>query len=280
MNDGKQILITDYQTSPNTLREIARLREITFRSVGEGSGKKLDLDKFDKFYKHIIVWDDDELEIVGSYRIGEGKQIIESEGTDGFYSSTLFKYSSSFMQDYLLESIELGRSFVQKKYWNTNALNYLWQGIGAYLTANPEVKYMFGPVSISNSYPEQAKKMIVYFYNKWFGSVNVLAESKNRFKIPEKEINEFQDVFASSDYKSDYRILKGVLKPIGFSVPILYKHYSELCDSNGVKFLDFGVDKDFENCIDGLILVEVDKIKQEKKDRYINCFKESLAEIG
>jgi hypothetical protein len=252
---------------------MARLREVTFRSVGEGSGKKLDLDKFDKYYKHIVVWDDEELEIVGSYRIGEGSQIIIEKGIEGFYTSTLFRFKANFIDEYLGQSIELGRSFVQKKYWNSNALNYLWMGIGAYIAARQEIKYLFGPVSISNSYPDEAKKMLVYFFYKWFGSVNNFAESKNRFQVPEKDFKEFQNLFNSESYKKDYLLLKKYMKAHGFTVPVLYKHYTDLCEADGVRFLDFGVDKDFENCIDGLIFIEVNKIKSEKKERYIECFR-------
>jgi putative hemolysin len=271
--DKKRILLTDYNSSPNILKEIARLREITFRSVGEGSGKKLDIDKYDKYYKHIVVWDDDELEIVGSYRIGIGSEILKESGEKGFYTSSLFKFSNEFVEKYLGDSVELGRSFVQKKYWNSNALNYLWMGIGSFLAKHEKVKYMFGPVSISNSYPEEAKKMIVYFYNKWFGTVNNLVESKNRFKVPEKDLADYQNTFSADEYKQDFLILKKMIRPFGFSVPVLYKHYTELCNNDGVKFLDFGIDVDFENCIDGLIFIEVDKVKPEKQDRYINCFK-------
>ncbi len=276
--DKKRIILTDNDNSPNVLKEIARLREITFRSVGEGSGKKLDIDKFDKYYKHIVVWDDEQLEIIGSYRIGIGAEILEQFGEKGFYTSTLFKFSQNFTEEYLNKSIELGRSFVQKKFWNSNALNYLWMGIGSFLAKHDNVKYMFGPVSISNSYPEEAKKMLVYFYNKWFGSVNNLVESKNRFKVPEKDLADYQNTFNADEYKKDFLILKKLIRPFGFTVPVLYKHYTELCDNDGVKFLDFGVDTDFENCIDGLIFVEVDKVKPEKQDRYINCFKNEQKE--
>jgi len=270
--DDKQIIITTRGDSPHVLNEIARLREVTFRKVGEGTGKKYDLDNFDNHYKHLIVWDDKELEIVGSYRIGIGNEIINTYGIEGFYTSTLFNFTENFSQNYLPESIELGRSFVQKKYWNTNALHYLWQGIGAFLAHNEEIKFMFGGVSISNNYPESTKRMIVYFFSKWFGSEEVLAESKNKFMIPEKSSEVYSEQFCSAEYKHDYKMLKNMMKPYGFSIPVLYKHYSELCEDGGVKFLDFGVDKDFENCIDGLILVDIKKIKEEKRDRYINCF--------
>ena len=275
-SDDKKIILAEYYDSPNVLREIARLREITFRKVGEGTGKKKDLDKFDKHYKHLVVWDENELEIVGSYRIGLGKDILQEYGKDGFYTSTIFNYSPNFIQKYIPDSIELGRSFIQKKYWNTNALNYLWQGIGAFLSHHEYVRYMFGGVSISNSYPESARKMIVYYFNKWFGSEHILADAFSKFNIPEISLNKYDDLFVGKDYKEDYRILKAMLKPYGYSVPILYKHYSELCYEGGVKFLDFAIDKEFENCVDGLILVDVDLIKDEKQERYISSHKERL----
>ncbi len=271
-SDDKMILLTTKEDSPNVITEVARLREITFRRVGEGTGKKLDLDRFDDLYKHIIVWDDKELEIVGSYRLGIGKEILEKAGSNGFYTSTLFDFSDEFVENYIVDSIELGRSFVQKKYWNTNALHYLWQGIGAFLAHNGFIKYMFGGVSISDAYPLGAKRALVYYFDKWFGSRTTLATSKNKFELPNNSINEYAEKFIGENQKQDYFILKNLMKPYGFTVPILYKHYSELCEKNGVSFIDFGIDNSFEQCIDGLILVDIDKIKQEKKDRYINCF--------
>ena len=200
-----------------------------------------------------------------------------TKGTLASSPSTLFNFSENFTKKYLPESIELGRSFVQKKYWNTNALHYLWQGIGAFLAHNEEIKFMFGGVSISNNYPESTKRMLVYFFNKWFGSEEILAESKNKFMMPEKSTEVYSEQFCSEEYKHDYKMLKNMMKPYGFSIPVLYKHYSELCEDGGVKFLDFGVDKDFENCIDGLILVDIKKIKEEKRERYINCFAKQYA---
>jgi len=276
--DEKKIILTNFASSPYLMKEIGRLREITFRNVGEGTGNKIDFDAYDKYYEHLVVWDDKELEIVGSYRVGLGSYIYKNFGIKGFYTSTLFEYSENFITDIVLNSIELGRSFVQKKYWNTNALNYLWQGLGAYIAQASDVKYLFGAVSISNSYPEEAKKSIVYFYNKWFGSINDVAKSKSKFLIPEKDIKKLSELFNGKDYKEDFKILKNSLKPLGFTVPVLFKHYSDLCNEDGVKFLDFGVDDTFENCIDGLIVLNVDKIKKEKKERYINKYKVAEAE--
>ena len=264
-----QIFLTTRNESPHTVNEIARLRELTFRKVGEGTGKNYDLDKFDTHYSHLILWDEAELEVIGSYRIGSGNQIMANVGKEGFYTSTLFNYSRAFEESYLNDSIELGRSFVQSKYWNTNALNYLWQGIGAYLQHDSAVKYLFGGVSISNNYPAAAKEMIVYYFTKWYGSKEQLIESKRKFIISENSSVGLANIFTGETTKDDYKILKKMLKPFGYTVPVLYKHYSELCETGGVNFLDFGTDPDFENCIDGLILVDVNLIKEEKKQKYM-----------
>lgn len=269
-HDNKKIFLTNKASSPNTINEIARLRELTFRKVGEGTGKKLDLDKFDSHYSHLIVWDDAELEIIGAYRIGSGKYIMEKLGQDGFYTSTLFDYSSEFQSRFLDESIELGRSFVQSKYWNSNALNYLWQGIGAYLKYDTSVKYLFGGVSISNNYPLEAKELIVNYFSKWYGDNTKLVNSKQKFVVSQYSLTIRNKLFNGATAKEDYRTLKNMLKPLGYTVPVLYKHYADLCEIGGVKFLDFGTDPDFENCIDGLILVDVNQIKEEKRKKYIN----------
>jgi len=268
--DGKKILLTDFAGSPEVVKEIARLRELTFRKVGEGTGKKLDIDEYDKHYKHLVLWDEDELEIVGAYRIGICGEILKSYGTQGLYTSSLFNFSGEFVKKYLPDAIELGRSFIQKKYWNTNALDYLWQGIGAFLKFNSNTKYMIGPVSISNHYPDEAKQMLIYFYKKWFDNPNNLVKAKSPFTISSKNLVECISLLNSNERKEDFRKLKVLIKNYGFTVPPLYKHYTDLCEPGGVQFLDFGIDKDFENCIDGFIVVEIDKIKEAKKSRYIS----------
>ncbi|MCL4549197.1 MAG: lysophospholipid acyltransferase family protein [Bacteroidetes bacterium] len=270
-HNGMRIYLTDQKESPQCVTEIARLRELTFRKVDEGTGKRLDMDKFDSRYSHIIVWNELDLDIVGAYRIVNGANVPNELGKNGFYTSTLFHFSDEFRTNYLPSAIELGRSFVQQKYWNTNALSYLWQGIGAYLYKFPEVKYLFGGVSISSNYSELSKELLVSYFNKWFGGNTGLAFSKQPFTISETKKIECASIFNSANQKDDYRKLKNILKTLGYSVPILYKHYSELCEKGGVSFLDFGFDPDFNNCVDGLILVDVKKIKQEKFEKYVTC---------
>lgn len=267
--DGKQIYLYECSQESELMKEIGRLRELTFRKVGEGTGKKRDLDKYDKYYKHIILWDEDSLEIIGSYRIGEGNFIYNAFGVKGFYSNTLFEFKEAF-QPYFKHSIELGRSFVQPKYWGSMALDYLWQGIGKYLKQNPHIKYMFGPVSISDSIPQNAKNLIIYFYDLYYGKNKNLVQAKNPFVIKKNELIELKEIFTHNDLKKDMLILKENLKHFNLAIPALYKHYTELCEENGISFLGYNIDKDFAECTDSLILVEIEKIKEKKKKRYIN----------
>jgi putative hemolysin len=267
-HDGKQIYLVEPEDNSIVIQEIARLREITFRKVGEGTGTRKDMDKFDKFYSHLVVWDNKESEIIGSYRLGLCRHLLRLNGKHGLYTSTLFDYSSEFMQ-MIPDSIELGRSFIQTKYWNTNALDLLWQGLGSYISTKPHLKYLFGGVSISGMYPPEAAAMIVFVFNKWYGSKEVLATSKNRYIMPEKTRFQCENLFTSENKLEDIKNLKIALRQFNVSIPPLLKHYTNLCHEGGVQFLDFGVDPDFGNCIDGFILLDLSKMKAEKKERYI-----------
>ncbi len=267
-SDGKKIYLCEFEKNTPLLKELGRLREISFRKVCEGSGASRDTDEFDLYYCHIVLWDEAELEIVGSYRVGEGNTIYDAYGAEGFYTSTLFEFSAS-IEKILPYSIELGRSFVQPKYWGSRALDYLWHGIGAYLLKHPSVRYMFGPVSISALYPKPAAKAIVFVYAKHFPSESIVAPSKNPLVLSNIEKEEFEGIFSADSYEEDFKTLKRYLKNFGLTVPTLYKQYSELCEAGGVQFVSFGVDEAFGYCIDGLIVVDTAKISAAKKQRYI-----------
>jgi len=267
-SDSKQIYLIEYDKAPNLINEIGRLREYSFRKVGEGSGKTRDIDDYDRYYHHLVLWDDDALEVVGAYRIGECGWILSWLGREGLYLNELCTMSNAF--DPILEdAIELGRSFVQPKYWGSRALDYLWQGIGAYLAHNPQIKYMIGPVSISGSYPKHAQEALVYFYTLYFGSQRQYVKARSPFRLSDNVNAEFAEIFLGVDYEHDFRVLKDYLKTFDVAVPTLFKQYSELCEPGGAQFIDFGIDVDFNNCIDGYIMVEINRIKELKRKRYI-----------
>jgi putative hemolysin len=265
--DGKEIWLVDGKFSRNIMKEITRLREITYRKVGEGTGKKADYDSFDEYFKHLVLWDDKNLEIVGAYRLGFCNEIIDRYGINGLYNSGQFNFENEF-NDILGQSIELGRSFIQQKYWNSNALDYLWQGIGAVLIAHPEIRYLVGAVSISNSYSESAKALIVRYYEKWYSSDHKLVDSKCKFYISKNTDEEVKLVLNNNLMIDDFKAMKRELKAMGFSVPVLLRKYSEICSKEGVQFLDYGIDKDFSDSIDYFICLDMNFINQNFKERY------------
>ena len=265
-DDKKIFLYNSSHTSP-VIREVGRLREITFRMVGEGSGSRRDVDRFDRYYNHLILWDEEDLEIVGAYRFVDAAAVMKQYGLGGLYTNSLFSFDPE-IHGFLKHGLELGRSFVQKRYWGKRSLDYLWYGIGAYLAKNPQFRYLFGPVSISNTMPAAARELLIYFYQLYFSPETDCSCSKNpyRFSAPRQELAR---EFTGDDYKHDFKKLKLLLANMGTSVPTLYKQYSQLCESGGVNFLDFNIDPDFGNCIDGLVVVDLKKLKNKKKKRYM-----------
>lgn len=173
------------------------------------------------------------------------------------------------MLRYFSQGIELGRSFVQPKYRGRRCLDYLWYGIGAYLRNRPRIRYLFGPVSLSNNYPKRAKDLIVYFYGKYYPDNEHLAISYTPYTIKQNTCIELEQIFSGIDYETDFKVLKGQLDYLNVRVPTLYKQYSELCDPGVVRFVDFGVDADFNYCVDGLVLVDIKFLKEKKRNRYL-----------
>lgn len=267
--DDKKIYLYHHQQSSPVMREIGRLRELAFRAVGEGCGQRRDIDHFDSHYEHLILWDSDDLEIVGAYRFANTARVIADHGLAGLYTASLFQFSAQ-MQPYLAQGLELGRSFVQPRYWGKRSLDYLWYGIGAYLKQYPELRYLFGGVSLSNSYPQAARDLMVYFYSLYFQDEQQTAVSNQPYQLPQAILQQLQQHFSGQDYAADFVQLKHLLANMGVSIPTLYKQYSELCEPGGVKFLAFGTDPDFADCIDGLVLVDLTQLKAQKRARYLS----------
>ncbi|HBO0701349.1 TPA: lysophospholipid acyltransferase family protein [Enterobacter kobei] len=265
--DGKLIYLwqRNGQEEAPLLRELGRLREIAFRAVEEGSGKRRDTDRYDDDYLHLILWDDEDLEIVGAYRFMPTAKQIAHRGPEGLYSYSLFHYDDK-MQDVLEHGIELGRSFIQPRYWGRRGLDYLWSGIGAYLARYPHYRYLFGPVSISGGLPPAARDLLVAFYRLWFPASHPLAASRQPYPA---SLPDVLAQFGGVDYVDDLTKLKSLLGNLGCGIPPLYKQYSELCEPGGVQFIDFGSDPAFNNCVDGLVLVDLCYLKTNRYQRYI-----------
>jgi putative hemolysin len=271
-SDGKSIYLwqRNGQEDAPILRELGRLREISFRAVDEGSGKRRDTDSYDDDYLHLILWDNDDLEIVGAYRFMPTAKQVENRGLGGLYSFSLFQYDDK-MEDVLEHGIELGRSFIQPRYWGRRGLDYLWSGIGAYLARYPQYRYLFGPVSISGGLPPAARDLLVAFYRLWFPANHPLAVSRQPYPA---SLPDVLAQFDGKEYVDDLTKLKSLLGNLGCGIPPLYKQYSELCEPGGVQFIDFGSDPAFNNCVDGLVLVDLCYLKANRYQRYIGVHSE------
>lgn len=272
--DGKTIYLYQHKSSSAIMREIGRLREISFRAVGEGTNKRRDIDCYDKHYFHLILWDENELEIAGAYRFGDAQTLSDPEHPTGLYSATLFDYNQR-MQNYFDNGLELGRSFVQPKYWGNRSLDYLWCGIGAFVSRYPKYRYLFGPVSIPGTFPQTAVALLVDFYKCYFSSSERLASAK----IPVLENASPVYQFDGNDYEKELLVLKELLAHMNVKIPTLLKQYGEVSVAGGSSYLAFNRDPDFNDCIDGLVMVDITKLRPKKRKRYFKTAAETTKAI-
>jgi putative hemolysin len=247
------------------LQELGRLREEAFRSVGEGTRRARDLDAFDSHYDHILLWDAGAARIAGAYRVARGAPTLARAGLSGFYTASLFRYADAAIPR-LAAGMELGRSFVVSDYRGSRSLDGLWQGIGAYLRRHPQVRYLYGAVSISAALPAQARAEIVAYYQHFFGSDELLALSARPLRHCHAPV---PPGFASLDATAAYAVLEANLAALGTAVPTLYRQYTQLCQPGGARFLAFGVDPAFNDAIDGLIEIDLQRLHPRKRKRWL-----------
>jgi putative hemolysin len=267
LNDGKQLLLFKGAADSGVLREIGRLRELTFRKVGEGTGARRDLDACDPHYEHLVLWDPQALRIVGSYRFGHGGRLLAEHGLAGLYTSSLFNYSPA-LESRLAQGLELGRSFIAPAYWRSRALDQLWQGIGLYLQRHRELRYLFGPISMSVSLPREAREWIAAAHQHYFGAPG-LAAARQPFVVSAEVSRGVRLALEGLDAAAGLGKLKHHLDALGVSLPVLYRQYVDLVEPTGVQFLDFGEDPDFSGCVDGLVMLDLASLKPAKRARYL-----------
>ena len=272
--DGKMVVESDdysvYRSSggeaPALLEELGRLREITFRAVGEGTGRGRDLDRFDSYYQHLILWHKGSKQVAGSYRLAWTDQVLPEHGMGGLYTSTLFRFQPGFFAR-LGPALELGRSFVrtefQKEY---GPLLLLWQAIARVASQRPEAPVLFGAVSISGGYSEASRELIVQFVSKhsFRSDLAQLAVPRNPFRSRLTNGFEFSTV---SQCMSDLESLASPMCDIGdvSGVPILLRQYCKL----GGRVAGFNVDRKFSNALDGLLIVDLRETNPKMLDRYM-----------
>jgi len=238
---------------PNILNEIGRLREITFREVGEGTNLSSDIDEFDLYYHQLFIWDEEADKIVGAYRVG--KEILNEYGLKGFYLQSLFRMSKKF-QPILHESLELGRSFIVKEYQRKPMpLFLLWKGILYFLLKNPQSRYLIGPVSISNKYSDLSKDLIIKFImaNYFNYDLGQHIKSRKQFKVKIKDLDvDILLEMAKNDINKLDKII-GDFEITNDKLPVLLKKYISL----NAKIIGFNIDPNFNDCLDGLIVIDL-----------------------
>jgi putative hemolysin len=252
---------------PAVLHEIGRLREVTFRAAGEGTGRNTDLDRFDRYYSHLVLWSRVNRELVGSYRLGHTDEILPRHGMPGLYSNTLFRYDPKLFTQ-LGPALELGRSFIRPEYQRQYApLLTLWKGIGRYLALHPEYAVLFGAVSVSNRYCRWSREVIFRFFQ---GREN--EDGLAKLVAPRTPFRpRWGWQAAHHGLHSNVQHLDQLTDPIadvesdGKGVPILIKHYAKL----GGRMLGFNVDKEFSDVLDGLVLVDLRRSDRTVLQRYL-----------
>ncbi|MGV8137114.1 MAG: GNAT family N-acetyltransferase [Mangrovibacterium sp.] len=244
-----ELFCTKHSEIPALMYEIGRQREITFRKVGEGSNKSIDLDTFDKTYNHLVIWDHMLNQLVGAYRIGNGKELMNKMGIEALYTSTLFNFDKK-IEPILTQGIELGRSFITESYQRkTLPLYLLWYGIFKFVRLNPWCKYLYGPVSISNNLCKLEKDRIVSYINKHHqhNTYSNYVSCKNKYTVD-----------SDYDFEKDNPDLRKM------KLPVLFRKYLHINE----KIIEFNIDPLFNNSLDGFLFLDFEKIPHSFIERF------------
>jgi hypothetical protein len=277
---GNELYVFNPKTGPNLLREVGRLRELTFRLAGGGTGEGLDLDEFDTSedpYQQLIVWDPQHHDILGGYRF-----YIPKAGVTGDYiakqlsTSHYFNFSRNFLDNYLPFTLELGRSFVQPAYQSTQrarrgiyALDNLWDGLGALVVEHPEMKYFFGKVTMYDHYNKDARNMLLYFLDKYFPDKEKLVTPIDALEL-NMDKNEMSKLFDSGNYDDDYKILSKKIRSLGETIPPLINAYMSLSPS--LKVFGTMLNHDFGTVEETGIMITINDLYEAKIDRHVKTY--------
>ena len=278
-NGGNEIFIFTAHDSPYLMREVGRLREITFRDAGGGTGEELDVDKYDTFskpFQQLIVWNPDDKEIVGGYRFIHGKD-IEVNGNDVLSATShLFKFSQQFTAEYLPYSIELGRSFVQPNYQPTYnlkkgmySLDNLWDGLGAMVVESPDVQYLFGKMTMYTDYNKGARDILLFFMYNFFSDKDDLLLPHNQLKFETSE-EELKSIFVGATFEENYKLLVRALRHKKENIPPLFNAYMNL--SPTMKIFGTAVNDEFGYVEETGMMIILDDLYEKKKKRYLHSY--------
>lgn len=277
---NNEIYIVDGRECQATMREIGRLREHAFRSAGGGTGKSCDIDEFDLMNppcRQLIVWDPVSKLILGGYRFILGRDIkLDENGKPRIATSHMFEFSERFVKEYLPATIELGRSFVRLEYQSSKAgakaifaLDNLWDGLGALTVDYPEIKYLFGKMTMYPNYHRECRDMILYFLHKHFPDTETLVRPINPCATS-IDVKAMQRLFTSNDFKEDYKILNHTIRDFGFNIPPLVNSYMSL--SPTMKMFGTAINDEFGDVEESGIFFAISDIFEEKKQRHIGSY--------
>lgn len=280
--------ITSHE-APNVMREIARLREISYRDGGGATGKEMDIDEMDLMerpYHQLIVWDPEHEEIVGGYRYLLGHEVVLRENEQGelqpfITSAHLYHYSERFIRDYLPHVIEFGRAFVQPMYQKREmgvkalfALDNIWDGIGAIMHNNPDIYYMLGKVTIYPSYPAEARELIYTYLDRYHRGDADLFAPYHALPITDEANRVADDFFRGEDKQENYKLLLQRIRELGTVIPPMFSAYLNL--TNDLLFFGNAMNDELANVYETGIIVDLHTVYEEKKVRYINPYVEWL----
>lgn len=286
-NGNNRIYVFTAHESPHLMQEVGRLREITFRDAGGGTGKESDIDEFDTMeypFRQLIVWDPLESEITGGYRFIHGRDILCSHG-DCLHSATaeLFDFSKKFIRDYLPLSIELGRSFVQPNYQPTvnfrkgmYSLDNLWDGLGAMIIENPDVRYFFGKMTMYPQYNRTARDIVLYFLRRYFPDKETLMTPRVPV-VSETPEAQMAGLFSAATFEENYRILIQSVRKYGEQVPPLVNAYMNL--SPTMRTFGTAINSTFGEVEETGILIYIDDIYPRKKERHLTTYIQRLSSL-
>lgn len=286
-NGHNKIFVFTAHDSPNLMREVGRLREITFRDAGGGTGKSVDIDEFDVMevpFQQLIVWDPVEGEITGGYRFLHGRD-ISCANKDCVQSATaeLFDFSNQFVRDYLPESIELGRSFVQPNYQpqinlrrGMYSLDNLWDGLGAMIIENPEVKFFFGKMTMYPDYNKPARDIVLYFLRKYFPDTETLMTPREPV-VCETPDSVLAEIFSARTYEENYKVLIQTVRKHGENVPPLVNAYMNL--SPTMRTFGTAINHGFGDVEETGILIHIADIYPRKKERHLKTYIQRLSSL-
>lgn len=280
-NGNNEVYLINYHTAPNVMLEIGRLRELTFRGAGGGTGLPVDIDENDTCehnYDQLIAWNPEEEEIIAGYRVIKCKDAIDENGELHLSTAHYFELSDKFKKEYLPYTLELGRSWVQPKFQpavdnrkGLFSLDNMWDGLGALVMLNPDIKYLFGKVTMYPHYNAEARDVLMYFMEHYFPDKEQLARPHDKLKLGYKtDISKYRGMFDGLEYKEGYKALNAKVRELGENIPPLINTYMNLSPT----MLTFGtaMNDEFGEVEETGIMIVIDDVYHGKKERHMSTY--------